>query len=825
VSSPRATIDFGIDLGTTNSAVAVLKGVSTEIIKNNDDQDVTPSAVGYGKNNQLFIGSRAKNRIVDKPEEACVEFKRRMGTEFVYRFKESGVGKSPEELSAEVLKSLKADVHRSLNEDIQAAVITVPAAFELHQCNATRTAAKLAGLKESPLVQEPVAAALAYGFQLDAERAYWLVYDFGGGTFDAALIKADGGLINVVHHGGDNFLGGSDIDWAVLEKIVVPKLTGNYNLPGFKRGSERWKRDILKLKRSVELAKIELTTKDSTTLSGCVFEDESGAEIDCEELTLTGGELMEVAGPIISRSIEICKKVLREKNLSVSGLERVILVGGPTKARYFREMLKDALGIPVDHSVDPLTVVARGAAVFAGTQKIGIKKKVQSGEYQLDLKYKPVGHEIDPLVGGKVRGRPDESFEGFSIEVANTHTQWRSGRISLRADGTFILNILAEKGERNTFEIELFNAVGTKQKTVPEIFTYTIGAAVEEQPLINSMGVALANNEVVWFFEKGAGLPIKKKAPTVFRTTKSIKMGEDEIAIRIPVVEGEREAADLNHVVGFFEIRGSQLKRDLPAGNEVELALNIDESRIVSASIYVPVLDEDFEFNLDLKKSSASEKEVKVEGDRVFKRMDEIREKAGSTTNTAVAAELEKLRVSHLVEEIVESISASETDADAAEKAEKRLLELKVQLEEFESVVKWPTLVQQVRQWLEWVDNVAGQHGSNRQKERATKLRAEVDEIIPGKSAERLERKMNQIQDLYFELVTPLASYWVNHFQYLETQRGTLTDQTRGIELFDAGRKYLDQNNLDGLKNVIRQIWELLPREVFERGFGSTVVS
>ena len=417
----RTTIDFGIDLGTTNSAIAVLKGIGTEVIKNNLDQDITPSAVSYDKKGVLYVGDRAKKRIIDKPRDAFVEFKRRMGTEFVYQFEESRLSRKPEELSAEVLKSLKGDVARALGEDIQAAVITVPAAFELHQCNGTRKAAELAGLKGSPLVQEPVAAALAYGFQLDSEKAYWLVYDFGGGTFDAALIKAEEGLINVVHHGGDNHLGGSDIDWAIIERIVVPKLTENYDLPEFKRGNDRWQRELLKLKRSVEMAKIELTTKESTTLTECMFEDQSGSQVDCEELTITRKEVVGVAEPFIRRSIEICHKVLRDKNLAASGVQKVILVGGPTKASYFREIITEGLGILVDHSVDPLTVVARGAAVFAGIQKIDAKllPRAQPGEFQIDLKYKAMGHEIDPLIGGKVQGSPERSVEGFTIELVN----------------------------------------------------------------------------------------------------------------------------------------------------------------------------------------------------------------------------------------------------------------------------------------------------------------------------------------------------------------------------------------------------------------------
>src|ERR1700751_4923525 len=150
----RTTIDFGIDLGTTNSAIAVLNGVTTEIIKNNADTDITPSAVSIDKKGATHVGQRARNKIIDAPDDAYVEFKRRMGTDNTYHFKSSGQKRKPEELSAEILKSLKGDVQQRKGEIVEAAVITVPAAFELHQCDATRKAAEIAGFKMSPLLQE-----------------------------------------------------------------------------------------------------------------------------------------------------------------------------------------------------------------------------------------------------------------------------------------------------------------------------------------------------------------------------------------------------------------------------------------------------------------------------------------------------------------------------------------------------------------------------------------------------------------------------------------------------------------------------------------------
>ncbi|MCK9588336.1 MAG: Hsp70 family protein, partial [Terrimicrobiaceae bacterium] len=607
----RTTIDFGIDLGTTNSAIAVLKGITPEIIKNNQDQDITPSAVGYRKNGQLLVGSRAKNFILNNPDDAFAEFKRRMGTDYNYSFKASGFQKKPEELSAEVLKELRTGVSSITGEEVQSAVITVPAAFELHQCDATRKAAELAGIKGSPLLQEPVAAALAYGFQVDSEKAYWLVYDFGGGTFDAAVIKAEEGLINVVHHGGNNFLGGSDIDWEILEKLVLPKLVQNFDLPGLQRGSGTWATALLKLKHAVEQAKIELTTKETANLVDCVFEDQSGNEVDCEEVSFSRNDIISLAEPIIRRSTDICRQVLFEKNLSPSQIQKGILVGGPTKAPYFRDILKSNLGIPIDFSVDPLTVVAKGASVFAGTQKLDSKlmQAAKVGEFQIEMlkANKTIGHENDPLAGGKVSSPDGVSVEGFSVEIVNAKTQWRSGKITLRADGTFVVNLLAEKGDRNIFNIELYDTTGTRQKTVPDHLIYTIGAVVEEQPLIHNMGVALVGNRVDWFFKKGSGLPQRKKSEHLYKTTHAIKTSERGDAIKIPIVEGDNEqAADRNRLIGAFDITSSMIKRDLPAGSDIELTMSIDKSRILSLNIYIPNLDEEFDLTFDLRKPTAT---------------------------------------------------------------------------------------------------------------------------------------------------------------------------------------------------------------------------
>jgi molecular chaperone DnaK len=825
----RTTIDYGIDLGTTNSAIAVLIGIEPRIVKNNDDQDVTPSSVGYGKGGQLFVGTRARNMIIDKPRDAYIEFKRRMGTEYAYVFSASGLAKKPEDLSSEILKALRADVARSpLAEDIEAAVITVPAAFELHQCDATRRAAELAGFRSSPLLQEPVAAALAYGFQVDTDKAYWLVYDFGGGTFDSAIIKAEEGIINVVHHGGDNFLGGTDIDWAIVEKVVIPQLIKNHDLPGLKRGNERWQRALLKLKRSVELAKIELTTKESTTLMDCVFDDASGHDIDCEEISLNRNQITTIAEPIIQRSVATCKKILREKKLPASAVEKVILVGGPTKAPYFRELLASSLGIPIDFTMDPLTVVAKGAAIFAGTQRIdpSILKQSNNAEYRIEMlnSNKSVGHEVDPLVGGKVLDQATKPAEGFTVEFINSATQWRSGKVTLGQDGTFLLNVLAEKGQRNVFTIELQDAAGKSHKAVPDQYVYTVGAVVEEQPLINSMGVGLATNDVEWFFRKGAGLPQKKKSSTPFHTAYAVKRGEQGNVISIPVLEGENERADRNRLVGKLDITSEMIKRDLAAGTEVELTLKISESRIITVNAYVPILDEEFEERLELRKVRIDANQIEADFAKELERLDELIKKATDANDAESIAMLEKTKASELLGEIKSAVSAAKGDPDAAEKADKRLLELKLRLDAAEDRIAWPSMVAKINEWLSDTQNLVTEYGNTKQKERVKTLATEIEQIIAAKETQRLSRRQKQVEELYYAVLFSIDAFWVNQFQRLEGERSKMTDKVEADRLVDMGQNYLQQNNVAGLRNVVRRMWNLLPKDVVQgvqRGFFS----
>lgn len=820
----RTTIDFGIDLGTTNSAIAVLRGTLTDIIKNNLDNDITPSAVFIDrKDGQTHVGMRARNRMEDQrsANDVYAEFKRRMGTDYKYTFQSTGKTMLPEELSAEVLKTLKDDVRRVTGESVSAAVITVPAAFEQKQCAATKRAGELAGLLQCPLLQEPVAAALAHGFQADVSKEYWLVYDFGGGTFDAAVMKAEEGSINVVNHGGDNYLGGSDIDWAIIEQLILPKLPKNFNLPNFTRSNrdKEWKSAFAVLKRAVEDAKILLSASETAFLERCHFKDADDEDVDLE-IKLTRNEVVNVAEPIIMRSVEICRRVLKEKGLAPSAIEKVILVGGPTKAPYFRQMLQASLGIPLDHTVDPLTVVARGAAVFAGTQRLEGKAaaKAVMGQFNVKLAYKTMGPDTDPRVRGEVSSTDGASLDAFTIELVN-HTPeakdllgWRSGKIPLKSDGKFQVQLEAEKGMRNIYDLELLDKSGRRQQAVPDTLVYTVtgGAGViSEQPIINSIGIALKNNDSDFFFRKGDPLPAK--ATRTYRSTHTVTKGSKDEVLNVPVIEGEIERADRNRLLGKLVINGAQVRRDVPGGSEIEVTLHYDSSRIIKASAYIPILDEVYEVVINHDGTAPDPKTLKQTYATEMSRLAALREKASESPDENTDELLATLEEESGLDVMIE---AAKGDVDAARQAESRILELKVKLDHIEDSLKWPSLVVDVGTALDELDSLVDEHGSAEQKEQAAELREAVDDLIAKHLADNLRKKMEQIADLHRAILFEQPGFWVGFFNHLVSERKKMSDQATSERLINQGRQFINQGNLQGLRTIVTQLLQQLPRDI-----------
>jgi len=824
----RTTMDFGIDLGTTNSSIAILKGTDPYVFKNNDEMEHTPSAVWIDGKGVYHYGQLAKNRRGrGDVDNVKIEFKRQMGTAEVYDFPASGKKMRPEELSAEVLKSLKGDVQQRSGEEVIAAAIGVPAIFDLAENKATMKAAELAGLSYTVLIQEPVAAAMAYGFQSESDRTFWFVYDMGGGTFDAAIIHCRDGQIRVVDHGGDRFLGGKDIDWAIVDTLLAPALKKQYALPGFTRSKKRWEGIFAILKHEAELAKIKLSQSQSIPIEiQTTLQDDKGSTIHFE-YELKRSDIEPLIEPVVMKSIDICKKVLAESKLSPENIEKMILVGGPTLTPLFRKRLSDELHIPLEFSVDPLTIVARGAAVFAGTQRvkpISSKASLSPGQYLVDLDYKPTGTELEPLIGGKVASKDGKTSGGFTIEFVEEKTLWTSGRITLDANGTFVTNIRADKGRLNEFLIRLRDEKGTLHETVPDRFTYRVGLTISDQLLQISVGVALANGEAHIVIEKGRSLPAKSRRET-FYSTVAVKKGESGRFLKIPILQGENtRRAESNLKIGVISVEGREMHRDLPVGSEVEVIIEIDESQQVHVTSYVPIQDEYYEANIDLTKPDVSTKELTVDFEKEKERLAELREKRQAIRNSKAEQFLEETQVNTCIHDVEENLTV--TDKDSRQRCQEALLRLKGALDQIEDELIWPALVSEAEKYIEDRRNIVKEHGNQADQNRFSSLETEIKKAIYAHDADLLRLKLAELYDLMRPIVMEQPWFWVTYFDYLADKRQHMTDRVLAERLISQGLRARDENDLDGLKEAVRQLVGLLPPDEQEnaRSYGSTIM-
>ncbi len=371
---------LGIDLGTTNSAMAIIEGGQPKIIENKEGMRTTPSVVAIAKNGERLVGVLAKRQSVTNAQNTIFSIKRLIGRKYTdpevqrdkkwlpYEIRESASGGvevkmgdqwyRPEEISAMILQKLKTDAEEKLGEKIEEAIITVPAYFDDSQRQATKNAGEIAGFKVRRILNEPTAAALAYGLNKKTNERI-VVYDFGGGTFDISILQVSEDTVEVISTGGDTHLGGDDFDQRII----------NYFVEEFKkREGIDLSKDLLavqRLKEAAERAKHELSTVLETDVNlPFITSDASGPKHF--EMKLTRAKLEELVKDYIDRSIELVKQTLAEKNLKTSDIDEVILVGGQTRMPAMQEAVKKFFGKEPHKGINPDEVVAMGAAVEGG---------------------------------------------------------------------------------------------------------------------------------------------------------------------------------------------------------------------------------------------------------------------------------------------------------------------------------------------------------------------------------------------------------------------------------------------------------------------------
>ncbi len=385
---------IGIDLGTSNSAAAVLEGGRPVIIPSAEGASLYgkafPSYVAITKDGQRLIGEAARRQAVANPEGTITAFKRKMGTDHIYHI--FGKEYKPQELSAMLLQKIKKDAEAFLGEEIKKAVITVPAYFDDNQRQATKDAGEIAGLEVVRLVNEPTAACLAYGLDKSDREMKILVYDFGGGTLDVTIMEFGKGVFEVKATSGDTQLGGTDMDNAIVD-FLVKDINGKYGIDITKEAQA-----MQRIREAAEKAKIELSTVLQTDINLPFLSQDKNKNPIQFTYTMTRAKLESIVLPIVERTAKPVTQALKDAKLEPNDLDKIIMIGGPTRMPIVQRYVEQLLGKKIERGVDPMEAVALGAAVQAGVLTGEVKDVVLLDVTPLTLSIETLGGIATPII-------------------------------------------------------------------------------------------------------------------------------------------------------------------------------------------------------------------------------------------------------------------------------------------------------------------------------------------------------------------------------------------------------------------------------------------
>lgn len=816
-------INYGIDLGTTNSLIARFDRGTVEVFKNpNGFKETLPSVVGF-RNDRILVGEQARTYAERDPKSVASRFKRKMGTAETIKIKALNALKSPVELSAFVLKELKSFIRTG--ENPESVVITIPASFDTVQSNATKEAGFEAGFKEVILLQEPIAASLAFANKESAEdlkNSQWIVYDLGGGTFDVALIRIVEGELKVVDHEGDNYLGGGDFDGAIVENIIVPELCkiGRFTdiMAGLKGEAGKYNRLWHILLSKAEDAKIELSSRQAAEIDlGTIrdLKDDDGKSLD-EVITITRSDLEKTIKPFVEATASMVNSILARNSLRSSDLKFVLMVGGATYSPYVRTRVKEILGIPVNTSIDPTNAIAVGAAYFAATREakgnnLDRSSTLRPGTLRVRASYSRATREREELFSAKVEG----------------DTVGRFYRI-VRGDGAYDSSLKPLTGrvveelplQPDAFNIFTFSVFDSQNNPVPTDLTvieiaqgkYSVsGQVLPEDICLVRDDTNNNDTKLDPIFKKNTILPAKAKKSV--EVGKTITKGSDE-ELRIMVVEGPAEHhSTTNKPIGLLLITGKQITRNLLRGTGIDLTFDISESRDLTVHAFLDGTSQDFSQVFDPKPRDVPIHVLAGEVELLESRLQAEKRDAEATNNVDVSEELNKL------EKELEALSAKATllsiddVTDDRYKFEDQKRRIGQRIHQLTSGKKLEAAKAEYEGNKRELTDLVRRLGTPKEQQQFEEQMRQDFAVTVSNNLEKVRSANTALSRLQFQILFRTPEFLIGMLANLAERRATMNNRELADTLVESGQRHISKEEWDDLRTVVGRLWDLVPEQ------------
>lgn len=804
----------GIDLGTTNSVICSYDGENVRLFKSPDQHDVTPSAIFIDRRGNKYVGKRAYDNAARNPENAATLFKRLMGTSTPVKLPAVNLVMTPEECSAEILRTLYGYLPEEVRNDSETGtVITVPAAFNQMQKDATMAAAEMAGLGKVALMQEPVAAVMSVMRHRKGDGVF-LVYDLGGGTLDIAIAQCISGRVSLLAHGGIAMCGGRDFDRLLLDNVVKPWLLEKFDLPEDFAADKRFATLRHMATWAAEKAKIELSAGEEAVIalddSEIRLKDSSGADIYLD-ITIRRPLYDSLIAGKIEESIASARETMEKAGLGPHDIGRAVFVGGPTQYKPLRDKVAFELGISPSTDVNPMTAVAEGAAVFAESidwssqsrgRKSGRGALSVGGTFELSFNYTARTPDSKAKVIVKVGGK---LVDGSAFQVESLDTGWSSGKVALR-DGAAMELPLSKPGE-NLFKVWVFDAAGGPIKLAQDKLCITRTAAqIDAIPASHSVGVEAREKlggrvTLDYLVREGEQLP--KKGKRTYKAAESLRAGATG-SIKIKVWEGgiEDPVTD-NRFVGMLEIRGSDFSDGvITKGADLECEYEVLDSGRIVLNVTVPSIGGSFGGH----RNFYSRQEGQIDYTNAYKRVKEEAEQVRERL-TDIASKVDDPKLDSARERLGRAAStpATEVDPETAKQAMDDIQEAKKLMAQARKANLKAIRQIDLDKAIAFFDARIRQLAKPSEANSFDNLAKTAQRAIDSNSSD-FESHIDEMRSKNFMVLWRQDWFVIDRFKWLAEDAFLFPDAAEHAELCKLGTLVLQANDIDKLREVVAHL-------------------